>query len=304
MLFKSTQDAWEALTSVGYETDEQTASTVYLADFLGKPILLEGQAGAGKTELAMAISKARNLQVERLQCYDGLTSQQVIGYMDQDLRSFYLQYRLSQGYVEGEWDKISEELNSPKFFREGPILRAFRKETQCLLLIDELDKVGKEVESMLLEAFSAYAVSTPEFGVIRARSRPFTIITSNAERKLEDPIRRRCLYIKIRFPSPQREAAIVAIKTPDLPQTVHTYIAALAETLRLEKFEKPPSVSEMQDVARVMHAEGISVLESRHLDLIMPLFCKTPNDVDYLMNRPGTWDVILRGAANRFALME
>lgn len=306
MLFTSPEDAWESLRSVGYITDMKTASTVYLACYLNKPILLEGLAGAGKTELAMALSRARNLDVIRLQCYDGITSKQVIGEINENLQNLYLKVSNLPPMELGspQWQELVKIFTSRAFYRPGPLLRAFESDVDCLLLIDEIDKVDNAIEGMLLEALSAWTISVPEFGTIKAKRIPPTIITSNAERTLGNALRRRSLYLRVEFPTPEEEAAIVALKTPELDPIVHRYIAALAQEMRNQKFDKQPSIAEMVDIAKTMSVLLMSELNVQDQDVMMPLFCKTERDVQRLLGRSGAWADIVVGTYKRFMLAE
>jgi MoxR-like ATPase len=301
MLFSSPTDALESLRAVGYITDMKTASTVYLAGFLNKPIILEGLAGAGKTELAMAISRARNLPIFRLQCYEGITSNQVIGEIDKNLQNLYM--KVSEmpflNIESQEWAALKTKFNSKEFFRAGPILRAFENPGECLLLIDEIDKVDKPMEAMLLEALSAWALSIHELGTIRATTIPTTILTSNEERALGFALRRRSLYLRVDFPTPAAEARIVALHTANLSPAVHLYISMLALELRSQRFEKQPSIAEMIDIAKTMGEQGREELTLDDQDVYMPLFAKTPKDVERLTCRTGAWGEIISGTRTR-----
>lgn len=303
MLFRDPQDAYESLRAVGYETTLRTASTVWLADYLQKPILLEGPAGAGKTELAMSIVRAKGLHIERMQCYEGISAEQVLGTFDEALRDLYCRIYVkpdSTGFE--DWQEHKRRLVSREFYRPGPVLRAFESEQRCLLLIDEIDKVGEEVESMLLEALSAWTISTGEFGTIEARTKPFVILTSNAIRDLGHALRRRCLFVQVQHPTAEQEAHIVGLKSPSLSSETRLFIAALAKVLRSQKWEKAPSVSEMQDLGKYMSATNKNTLTNEDIDCVLPIFCKTPGDVTSMTGRRDYFASLLKSANRELAL--
>jgi DNA polymerase III delta prime subunit len=181
-LFSSIQDVHAGLGSAGYITDEITATIVYLAARLHKPILLEGPPGSGKTELAYAVAKATSTEVERLQCFEGINEKKAIGRFDEALQRLAVELRFKSGPV--EWEQLKQELHGLKFFSAGPLLRALQYPQRCVLLIDELDKVSQAFEAMLLELLSVWQLSIPKLGLIRAETIPFVILTSNEERRI------------------------------------------------------------------------------------------------------------------------
>ncbi len=183
-MFESVEALSKKLTATGYFIDSVMTRVVFLADRLQKPLLLEGPAGSGKTQLALSVAKAGNTHIERLQCYRGVTEAQAIGSFDAGLQRLYLEF--SKGKHE-DWQSIQANLTGREFFRPGPLMRALECERPCVLLIDELDKVDDGFEAMLLEILSAWQLSIPEFGTVKARSIPFVVLTSNEERRLGDP---------------------------------------------------------------------------------------------------------------------
>jgi MoxR-like ATPase len=269
---------------------------VFLAARLQKPLLLEGPAGSGKTQLALSVAAAARTHIERLQCYRGVTEGQAIGRFDEGLQRLYMEFSKGQ---HDDWKSIQANLNGRDFFRPGPLMRALECERPCVLLIDELDKADDGFEAMLLEALSAWQLSIPEFGTVRARSIPFVVLTSNEERRLGDPIRRRSLYVRVEHPTPEREAEIIASRTPAAGGSFHREIAGIALSFRNYSLEKPPSVSEMIDFARALEILGTDRVTEEHRDVLLPFLAKTEKDRRHLMLREGFKSLLDDGA--RFA---
>ena len=192
------------LRESGYVIDPVTLQTVYLGLHMDKPLLIEGPVGSGKTELAYALAAALGTQVERLQCYEGITADKAIGSFDAALQRLFLETQATS--LAQDWAIVRRGLHSLDFFVQGPLLRALLYEDQpCVLLVDELDKVDQAFEAMLLEILSVWQLSIPKLGTIKATTIPFVILTSNEERRLGDPLRRRCLYLRFDHPTPERE---------------------------------------------------------------------------------------------------
>jgi MoxR-like ATPase len=284
-VFSSVQDTQTGLFLTGYITDEITATVVYLAAKLHKPILLEGPAGSGKTELAYAVAKATNAEVERLQCFEGINEEKAIGKFDEALQRLVVELRSKSGPT--DWEAIKEELHSQKFFSAGPLLRALQYKKRCVLLIDELDKVNQAFEAMLLELLSVWQLSIPKLGVISATNIPFVILTSNEERRIGDPLRRRSFYLRIDHPTPEREAKILKLRTPEQSPEFHRSMAGLAKALRGWSLEKPPSISEMLDLAQALEALGKDQITPAMRDILLPLLAKTEADRRKLLLRDG-----------------
>lgn len=283
-MFDSANQLSELLDSAGYFIDPILTQVVFLAARLQKPLLLEGPAGSGKTQLALAVAAAANTHVERLQCYRGVTEDKAIGRFDESLQRLYMEF--SKGRHEN-WQTIQANLKGRDFFRPGPLMRALECERLCVLLIDELDKVDDGFEAMLLEILSAWQLSIPEFGTIAAKSIPFVVLTSNEERRLGDPIRRRSLYIRVEHPTPAREAEIIASHTPQADESFHREMAGIALSFRNYSLEKPPSVSEMIDFANALQLLGTDHVTEEQRDVLLPFLAKTEKDRRHLLLREG-----------------
>jgi MoxR-like ATPase len=276
-MYTSPDETLAALESVGYFTDQKTATTVYLAGRLHRPVMLEGPAGAGKTELATSVSRAYGVPILRLQCYQGINEEKAIGQYDKSLQELYV-LLMSKSDHAPDWAEIKREVTSRAYFMAGPLLEAIEQDQRCVLLIDEIDKVDYAFEAMLLELLSAWTLSIPKMGTVQATSIPYVFLTSNQERRLGDPLRRRSFYLVVEHPTAEREAAIVAKRTPDASEKTHRFIAGLAKSLRAYTMEKPPSISEMNDVALAMQLLGIEQITPEHKDIVLPLIAKTEGD--------------------------
>ena len=295
-MFETLADLSCKLTAMGYFIDPVMIQVVFLAARLQKPILLEGPAGSGKTQLALSVAAAAGTHVERLQCYRGVTEEKAIGQFDEALQRLYMEF--SKGQHES-WQAVQGSLKGRNFFRPGPLMRALECERPCVLLIDELDKVDDGFEAMLLEILSAWQLSIPEFGTVEARSIPFVVLTSNEERRLGDPIRRRSLYVRVEHPTPQREAEIIASRTADADAAFHREMAGIALSFRNYSLEKPPSVSEMIDFANALQLLGADHVTEEHRDVLLPFLAKTEKDRRHLLLREGFKSLLDDGA--RFA---
>jgi MoxR-like ATPase len=284
-VFSSLEEVSERLRSNGYIADSIATTTVYLAARLQKPLLLEGPAGSGKTQLAYAVADAADTIVERLQCYEGINEEKAIGKFDESLQRLCVE--LKSKSVGTDWEFLQAELHSQQFFSAGPLLRALQFEKPCVLLIDELDKVDHAFEALLLELLSVWQLSIPKLGTIKAKSVPFVVLTSNEERRIGDPLRRRSFYLRIEHPTAEREAEIVALRTPDSSREFHAGMAGLAKALRGWSLEKPPSVSEILDLARALKVLGAERVTAEMRDILLPLLAKTEADRRKLLLRDG-----------------
>jgi MoxR-like ATPase len=284
-VFRSVEIVEKSLYTSGYIADPVTVTAVYLAAALHRPLLLEGPAGSGKTQLAYAVAAASDTRVERLQCYEGINEEKAIGQFDESLQQLFVQHQTQSQAV--DWDQLTSVLRGRKFFNAGPLLLALEYEKPCVLLIDELDKVDHAFEAMLLELLSVWQLSVPKLGTIQARSIPFVVLTSNEERRIGDPLRRRSFYLRIEHPTPDREAKILQLRTPEASPKFNAGMAGLAKALRGWSLEKPPSISEMIDLAQALNLLGKEQITADMRDVLLPLLAKTEADRRKLLLRDG-----------------
>lgn len=284
-MFSSLEQLAERLRATGYIADPIATTTVYLSAKLHKPLLLEGPPGSGKTQLAYAVAEAANTTVERLQCYQGINEEKAIGKFDEPLQRLCVELKAKSSNV--DWESLPAALHGRKFFSAGPLLSSLETMKPCVLLIDELDKVDHAFEAMLLELLSAWTLSIPKLGTIRAESIPFVVLTSNEERRIGDPLRRRSFYLRIEHPSAKREAEIVALRTPDSSREFHAGMAGLAKALRGWSLERPPSVSEILDLAQALKILETEQITPEMRDMLLPLLAKTEADRRKLLLRDG-----------------
>ncbi len=294
-MFASPAETLARLESAGYFTDIKVATAVFLAGSIHRPVLLEGPVGAGKTELASSTARTLRVPLLRLQCYQGIDEEKAIGQYDRSLQELYV-LLMSKSTETPDWAQIKREITRRAYFMAGPLLEAIEQDERCVLLIDEIDKVDYAFEAMLLELLSVWTLSIPRMGTVRATSIPLVFLTSNQERRLGDPLRRRCFYLLLEHPKPEREAAIVATRTPHADEATHRFIAGLAMSLRAYTLEKPPSISEMNDVAMAMELLGIDRILPAHKEIMLPLIAKTEGDRKRLLMKEA-FESIVRMAA-------
>jgi MoxR-like ATPase len=283
-LFSSIEDLSARLEAALYVADPVVLNVIYLAMRIQKPILAEGPPGSGKTELAKVIALAADTSIERLQCYEGVDEGKAIGKFDEPLQRLYLETRGDSG---ANWKDLRHDLHTLEFFQQGPLLRGLLHEKPCVLLIDEIDKVNEAFEAELLEILSDWQISIPKLGTVTARSKPFVVLTSNEMRRIGDPLRRRCLYLRFEYPTVEREVRILEQRTGDSDPELHTHIAGFAHALRGYTLEKPPSIAEMLDLAHALRILGVTEITSDLKDVLMPLIAKTENDRKRLLLRDG-----------------
>ncbi|MDA8292714.1 MAG: MoxR family ATPase [Actinomycetota bacterium] len=257
-------DVVDGLASVGYLADAHIGTVVYLAEQLGKPVLVEGPAGTGKTELAKSVASLLGARLVRLQCYEGLDESKALyewNYRKQLLR---IQVESSGGARAGTraWEEVEADIFSEEFLLERPLLEAIRASDPVVMLVDEVDRVELETEALLLEVLSEYQVSIPELGTVRARQIPFVVLTSNDTRELSEALKRRCLYLHLGYPTPEREREIVLAKVPGIATRLADEVVRVVRTLRDLDLEKHPSVSETLDWARTLVLLGIEHVDA------------------------------------------
>ena len=274
--FDSAADAEKLLAGAGYLADPATATTTYLAGALEKPLLVEGPAGVGKTELAKAIARATDSELIRLQCYEGLDEARALyewNYKKQLLRI--------QAAGDGQdWDQTHDDIFPEEFLLSRPLLTAIRRETSTVLLIDEVDKTDVEVEGLLLEVLSDFQVTIPELGTITAVRRPLVLLTSNATRELSEAVRRRCLYLHIDYPDAEREHAILVGQVPGIEDKLARQIVDVVTRLRALELRKAPSIAESVDWARTLVALGTGTLDPATIDATLGVVLKHSTDID------------------------
>jgi len=263
------------LAEAKYLADEGIAGIVYLADRLGKPIIVEGPAGTGKTELAKCVAEVTGARLIRLQCYEGLDESKALyewNYKKQLLRI--------QTEADSDWSEIEDDLFSEEFLLARPLLEAIRAEDPVVLLVDEVDRLEIETEALLLEILSEYQVSIPELGTVVATQMPLVFLTSNATRELSEALKRRCLYLYIDYPDLERERQIVESKVEGINENLADQVARIVRSVRQLDLKKHPSVSETLDWARTLVLLGIDKVDAQTATETVNILLKYRTDID------------------------
>src|SRR3954449_8136527 len=272
--FADVADVTARLSAAGYLTDHAIATTVFLADRLGKPLLIEGPAGVGQNQLPKSVATATGSELIRLQCYEGLDEARALyewNYKKQLLR-------IQAASDDTAWDETHDDIFSEEFLLARPLLTAIRRTDPTVLLIDETDKADVEVEGLLLEVLSDFQVTIPELGTIAASRRPTVVLTSNATRELSEALKRRCLYLALDYPSAEREREIVLSRVPDLAPGLADQLVRTVRALRALELKKSPSISETLDWAQTLLALGLDTLDESAMRSTLGVVLKHASD--------------------------
>ena len=301
--FESVPAVRDGLRKVDYLADEGIAGVVYLADRLQKPVLVEGPAGVGKTQLAKSVAEMSGARLIRLQCYEGLDESKALyewNYKKQLLR--IQAQRVAES--DGTWKDVEEDIFGEDFLLTRPLLEAIRAQEPVVLLIDEVDRVEVETEALLLEILSDYQVSIPELGTVEATQIPLVFLTSNNTRELSEALKRRCLYLHVDYPDLEREKEIVLTKVPDITDNLADQVARIVRSIRQLELKKAPSVSETLDWARTLMLLGITHVDAEHAAATVNILLKYQSDIakalkEFSANGPGTSDKPWKAAAGK-----
>jgi MoxR-like ATPase len=280
---ESVEAMQEGLEAVGYLAAESTAMVAFLAAKLGKPVLVEGPAGVGKTELAKALARSTERKLIRLQCYEGLDEAKAL--YEWNYRKQLL--RIQTESTDTGWDAVQDDIFGPEFLLSRPLLQAIAEKEPVVLLIDEIDKTDQEFEAMLLEVLSEFQISIPELGVIEATSHPLVLLTSNNSRELTEALKRRCLYLWLDYPDIERELEIVRLHAPELSETIARKLVEVVHMVRGLDLKKPPSIAESIDWARALLILGADDIDGSVFERTMSIIVKHRTDLDVVAERVG-----------------
>ena len=273
--FESVQMVRDGLRDLDYLADDGIAGVAYLADRLGKPVLVEGPAGTGKTQLAKSIAELTGARLVRLQCYEGLDESKAL--FEWNYKKQLLRIQADRG--SDSWTELHDDIFSDEFLLTRPLLEAITADDPVVLLIDEVDRVEVETEALLLEILSDYQVSIPELGTIEAKQIPLVFLTSNNTRELSEALKRRCLYLHVDYPSMEREREIVLAKVPDITENLADQIARVVRSIRSMDLKKAPSVSETLDWARTLMLLNIETIDEETAKETLHILLKYQTDI-------------------------
>jgi MoxR-like ATPase len=279
----SVQEVAEGLKQVGYLPGESTALVSYLATKLGKPVLVEGPAGVGKTELAKALSRYLERTLIRLQCYEGLDEAKAL--YEWNYRKQLL--RIQAESEEAAWHEVQDDIFGEEFLLQRPLMSAIASSEPVVLLIDEIDKTDQEFEAMLLELLSDFQISIPELGRIEAKTQPVVLLTSNNTRELTEALKRRCLYLWLDYPGLEHELEIVRLHSPELDETIARKLVEIIHQVRELDLKKPPSIAESIDWARTLILLGAEDIDALTFKETMSVIVKHRTDLDTVAARVG-----------------
>jgi MoxR-like ATPase len=283
MADESVEAVKSALAEVGYLADEPAALVSFLAQRLGKPILVEGPAGVGKTELAKALSRSTGRPLVRLQCYEGLDEAKAM--YEWNYRKQLL--RIQAGGANGGWDDVQDDIFGTEFLLTRPLMQAISSPDPVVLLIDEIDKTDQEFEAMLLELLSDFQITIPELGQISATTMPIVVLTSNDSRELTEALKRRCLYLWLDYPGVEREMEIVLLHAPEMRRELARRMVEVIEMVRALDLKKPPSIAESIDWARTLLLMGVDDIDRETFQNSMSIIVKHRTDIDLVAERVG-----------------
>ncbi len=275
--FESPEEVVKRLGETDYLSDESIATVVFLADRLGKPVLVEGPAGTGKTELAKAVATCMGAKLIRLQCYEGVDEAKALYEWNYKKQLLRIQ---AEGGREQSWEEVETNIFSEDFLLERPLLAAIRTDEPTVLLVDEIDKTDFEFEGLLLELLSDFQVTIPEMGTVHAKQIPFVFLTSNNTRELSEALKRRCLYLYLDYPDLEREKAIVLTRVPEVPEMLADQIVRLVRSMRAMELKKAPSIAETLDWARTLLHLGVTELDEEVARRTMTVLLKFQTDVE------------------------
>jgi MoxR-like ATPase len=290
--FESVPEVREGLKKVDYLADEGIAGIVYLADKLEKPILVEGPAGTGKTQLAKSVAEMTGARLIRLQCYEGLDESKALFEWNYKKQLLRIQADKNEGR---DWEEVETDIFSNDFLLTRPLLEAISSPEPVVLLIDEVDRVEVETEALLLEILSDYQVSIPELGTVEATQIPLVFLTSNNTRELSEALKRRCLYLHVDYPDMDREKQIVLTKVPDISDNLADQVARIVRSIRQLELKKAPSVSETLDWARTLMILGIQHVDAEVATQTANILLKYQSDITKAVKEFSTNDQTFAG---------